>query len=164
MSLTVIVYLLIASILTCNSNWQCFDTKPTITYKNNVNVTVDSLPTVRIMQGWWGSQFAAQYLAYVYLADVIGVNVTFFPGPPGSIDLYLSDNLGYTYPEFYYQFIEEDKYDLLFEDWDYPEYISDGNFEHIIMGTTEVFGVSNWDNENIRQAYMNAYIHNGTYD
>ena len=46
-----------------------------IYYQNAPNVTVD-LPTVRITQGWWGSQFATHFLAKMYLEEKMGVKVS----------------------------------------------------------------------------------------
>ena len=62
-------------------NFDCWDPseQTRITYTNNVNKTIDSLPSVRLFQGVYGSHWAMQYTAYVYLTEKLGVNVTWYP-------------------------------------------------------------------------------------
>ena len=46
-----------------------------MTFTNNPNKTLDHLPTIRLIQGYYPSQFAMQYAAYMYLKEKMGVNV-----------------------------------------------------------------------------------------
>eukprot|EP01083_Nonionella_stella_P262380 892257_1 len=74
-----------------------------------------------------------QYVAYIYLREQMGVNVTFWPdNDPDAITIrytnYSGDWCGKSnksscsplapYPRFYFEDIKNDEYDLLFEIWD----------------------------------------------
>eukprot|EP01084_Bolivina_argentea_P047038 86653_1 len=90
------------------------------------------LPTIRLIQGYYGSQWAMQYTAFIYLKEKLGVNVTFYPenDPLVLINIYrdytdwcdIHDHNNCSqfppYPTFYFEDIKNDKYDLLFEIWD----------------------------------------------
>ena len=87
-----------------------------LTFANNPNKTIDGFPTVRLLQGYYGSQWAAQYTAYLYLKEQLGVNVSFYPSDEHFI-LYDPDFDRPDYPNYYFQWIMEDKADLLMEVW-----------------------------------------------
>ena len=59
-------------------HYQCWSDaeQKVVYYENAPNVKVD-LPTVRMNQAWWGSQFATHYLAKIYLEEKMGVKVSF---------------------------------------------------------------------------------------
>ena len=57
--------------------YSCWDEseQATMTFINNPNKTLDHLPTIRLIQGYYPSQYAMQYAAYIYLKEKLGVNV-----------------------------------------------------------------------------------------
>merc|ERR1719295_81010 len=128
--------------------FSCWDEseQATMTFINNPNRTLDHLPTIRLIQGYYPSQYAMQYAAYIYLKEKLGVNVTFYPeNDPNSINEVVSNttynNISYGYPEFYFKEIEQDKYDLLFEIWGVM--IDSGNgFDYFDAKTVLQVGVS----------------------
>eukprot|EP01084_Bolivina_argentea_P006903 13038_1 len=111
-------------------------------FKNNPNKNITHLPIVRLIQGYYPSQFAMQYAAYVYLKEQMGIDVTFYPGndPNALFNRYANYSgnwCGYNintttnttsntstcspfvpYPQFYFEDIKTNQYDLLFEIWD----------------------------------------------
>eukprot|EP01083_Nonionella_stella_P033815 92537_1 len=56
----------------------------------NNNKSMDHLPNIRFIQGYWDSQWAVQYIAYLYLKEKMGLNVEFFPQLSSGLTL---DNL-----------------------------------------------------------------------
>ena len=54
--------------------WPASERK-TLTFINNANKTMTHLPTVRLIEGYYPSQFAMQYAAYVYLKEKMGIDV-----------------------------------------------------------------------------------------
>ena len=90
----------------------------TLRYENS-SKPIDILPTVRLFQGYYGSQWAMQYAAYVYLTEQLGVNVSWFPSSEHYV-FYEEDfnvNGSSWYPEYYFKWISQDESDLLFEIW-----------------------------------------------
>lgn len=63
---------------------------------------------------YWASQWALQYVGYVYLKEKMGVNVQFLPEISTGLSF---DDLNGTYPYTYWEQIELDNYDLLLEMW-----------------------------------------------
>eukprot|EP01083_Nonionella_stella_P302636 1044299_1 len=85
-----------------SGEFKCFPTKTNIVTFRGDSTQEVPLPTVRLIQGFWPSQWAMQYAAYVYLTETIGLNVTMYPmDDPNAIT---------------------DKYDMLFEMWDITEH------------------------------------------
>merc|ERR1719295_336907 len=130
--------------------FSCWDEseQATMTFINNPNRTLDHLPTIRLIQGYYPSQYAMQYAAYVYLKEKLGVNVTFWPEndpskmPPNS-------TIYGGYPSFYFEAIAQDQYDLLFEIWDVAvesgngyDYFDKGSV--LDKGISGVFGEGGW--------------------
>eukprot|EP01083_Nonionella_stella_P048610 129831_1 len=103
----------------------------------NTNNSIDHLPTIRFIQGYWDSQWALQYIGYLYLKEKMGLNVEFFPKLSSGLSL---DNLS-PYPDFYWQSIADDEYDLLLEMWqtvDMESYYDEGSV--IYGGINEIYG------------------------
>ena len=119
MSIATIFSVFLVLISSCQAiNFDCWDEseQTRLTYSNNENKTIDSLPTVRLFMGYYGSQWAVQYTAYLYLKEKLGLNVTWFPSDQHYV-LYDPANVGNGYPDFYFDWMVEDKYDLCLEIW-----------------------------------------------
>ena len=104
--------------LATSINFNCWDesNQHKLTYQNNKDKLIEGLPTIRLFQGFYGSQWAMQYTAYVYLTEQLGVNVSWYP----SDDHYILLNESFNrpdYPSFYFHWFIQDKADLLFELW-----------------------------------------------
>ena len=99
-------------------NFNCWDEseQQKLTYTNNPSKLIEGLPTVRLFQGFYGSQWAMQYTAYVYLREQLGVNVSWYPSDNHYI-LYNDSFDRPAYPHFYFHWLVDDKADLLFELW-----------------------------------------------
>ena len=90
-----------------------------IKFANNEDVVVPHgldthLPQVRLMMGLYDSQWAIHYIAFIYMREILGINVTFFP----TID----PNKGWSgaasgYPENFWSWLADDKNDICFEFW-----------------------------------------------
>eukprot|EP01083_Nonionella_stella_P085656 237581_1 len=118
--------LLLISIIfsTCMStiDFQCFNDSEinTIYYTNNAStpVPVIDLPTVRIMTCLYESQCITNFAAYLYLKEIVGINVTFYPDvDPSQIWSYLGNINDNQYPEIMFSWLENDDNDLNFEWW-----------------------------------------------
>eukprot|EP01084_Bolivina_argentea_P263231 445436_1 len=180
-----------------NDNYYCWDESERYTLKfHNSSKNITFLPTLRMLQGYYSSQFALQYVAYTYLREKMGIDVTFYPSndPNSLIDRYI----GYThwcretsshycspyppFPQFYFEYIANDEYDLLFEIWELE--INSGNgIAYFDNGTVDngglsgVSGESGWfvpkyiyeqhpewsipinmkNNQTIRQMFIDSY-------
>ena len=77
-ALVVLVSVTLFDFAKSSFEYQCWNAseQKVVYYQNAPNVKVD-LPTVRITQGWWGSQFATHFLAKMYLEEKMGVKVSF---------------------------------------------------------------------------------------
>lgn len=71
------------------SEFVCFDEsqQTKLTFVNHAERTMDQLPTIRLIQGYYDSQWAMQYVAYVYMTEKMGVNVCDFYRILSFIDL-----------------------------------------------------------------------------
>jgi len=178
-------------ILLVGADFSCWDTseQANLTFINNANKTLDHLPTIRLIQGYYPSQYAMQYAAYVYLMEKLGVNVTFYPeNDPASMPPNPGSNASVdAYPQFYFEEIKQDNYDLLFEIWGVM--IESGNgFDYfddktvLDVGVSGAFSEAGWfvpkyvykdnplwilpnklnDDESIRQQYIEAYTVNSS--
>ena len=110
--------------------WPESDRKILRFYNNNTNI-IQHLPTIRFIQGYWASQWALQYVGYLFLKEKMGINVEFYPKL--SSGLSFVDAAG-EYPFKYWSNIEDDNYDLLLEMWPQPgvnEYYDRG---YVIFG------------------------------
>lgn len=174
--------------------YQCFsdDELGKLYYVNEPDreININDLNPIRLIQGFYGSQTAMQYVGYIYLKEKLGVNVKWYPlsDPNVLYKLYYNDTLYPSYPWFYFEWILDDKYDILFDIWDtidsrvdaitnyyLPGYVLDGGF-------IDVWAIYGWfapsylykekpeyimykhmiNNNKIRQDYINAYIYNST--
>eukprot|EP01083_Nonionella_stella_P016152 45161_1 len=199
-----ILFYLLSSIGLCSDDYYCWEESERVVLKfaNNESKAMTQLPTVRLIQGFYASQFAMQYAAFVYLAEKMGVDVEFYPeNNPNALWIKYKDYPGWCeymnplnlsnitcsdaapYPEFYFEDIGNDKYDLLFEIWDIIG-VRDGMYieEDIITngGMSGVFGEGGWFipkymyennpswilpnnlkyNESLRQIFIDAYTIN----
>lgn len=100
-------------------NFSCFDEQTTLVYKDSGR-EITNLPTIRLFQGVYGTQWAMQWTAYVFLSEKLGVNVSWYPSDDHDI---LTDPDKYNfditpgYPDYYLKWTSQDKVDLLFEIW-----------------------------------------------
>ena len=73
-----IILFIIACINLSNADeqhcWPASERK-TLTFINNANKNMTHLTTVRLIEGYYPSQFAMQYAAYVYLKEKMGIDV-----------------------------------------------------------------------------------------
>ncbi len=128
--MSAIPWLLLASTLfptQADLDWYCFDedSRATLTYANNPSKTIpfDQFPTIRLMQGMWGSAYATQWIAYMYLREKVGINVDFFPSDDPGIWSTFNDYLAFQdgslvgYPTYFWAWLEHDDYDFLLETW-----------------------------------------------
>ena len=107
--------------VTKSINFNCWDEseRHTLTYEGT-NKTINILPTIRLFQGYYGSQWAMQYAAYMYLTEQLGVNVSWFPSDEHYIfytNFTSTINLTDWYPDYYFHSIVADQADLLLEIW-----------------------------------------------
>ncbi len=76
------------------------------------------------MQGMWGSAYATQWVAYMYLREKVGINVDFFPSDDPGIWSTFDDNpisedgTEVGYPAYFWEWLKNDNYDFLLEIWD----------------------------------------------
>eukprot|EP01084_Bolivina_argentea_P067132 122334_1 len=77
----------------------------------NSNKSMEQFPTIRFIQGYYDSQWALQYIGYLYVKEKMGLNVEFFPKLSSGLTL---DNLS-PYPNFYWNEIANNNYDILLE-------------------------------------------------
>eukprot|EP01084_Bolivina_argentea_P173420 300369_1 len=80
---------------------------------DNSNKSMEQFPTIRFIQGYWDSQWALQYIGYLYVKEKMGLNVEFFPKLSSGLTL---DNFS-PYPDFYWDEIANNNYDILLEQW-----------------------------------------------
>ena len=140
------ICIILVSVSNGDEDYYCWEQseRSILKFKNNPQKNMTDLPQIKLIQGYYPSQFAMQYAAYVYLKEKMGVDVTFYPDNDpnalfdryrGYIDWCLEGNASADcsiyapYPEFYFYDIDNDEYDLLFEIWDvmmlsYKIYIS----------------------------------------
>eukprot|EP01083_Nonionella_stella_P229974 813384_1 len=129
--LSVSMNLLFFVIPAASNQFYCFHPtdRKEIKYSNVHNKSIDQLPTIRFIQGFWGSQWATQYAAFIYLKEKMGVSVDWYPQQEGNIiDPEILFNFEFeekdTDPAFYWNWIEKDKYDVVFEQWPGSEFQS----------------------------------------
>ena len=79
------------------------------TYVNS-STLITNLPTIRLFEGYYPSQSAMQFAAYIYLQEKMGVNV----------EWYKPENPTDRYPHYFFQDIVNNSADLLFEMWPQP--------------------------------------------
>ena len=123
MKAVLILAAIMATSLGYNSDWQCLGVnKTTITFKNNVSKSVPDLWNVRIMQGGYASQWAVNYVAYTFMQQKLGINVSFYPTyDHDDIWNYFTWGANSTYPSNYWQWIKDDLMDVNFEFWPIQE-------------------------------------------
>eukprot|EP01083_Nonionella_stella_P072585 195759_1 len=197
----IMILIFLCTYLSATAGYHCWDESErtaSLTFTNNPNRTMTHLPTIKLMQGYYGSQFAMQYAAYVYLKEKQGVDVVFYPDndPNALFDRYagyISSNwCGVNnattciphapYPQFYFEEIKHDNYDLLMEIWDIAVEKAGGsdyfrNEEVLYGGISGVYGEGGWfvpsylyrdhpswilpstlrDDDTVRQAFIDAY-------
>eukprot|EP01083_Nonionella_stella_P018150 50712_1 len=194
-------FLIIYTAPSVTAEYYCWEQADRLVLKfiNNVNKSITHLPSVRLIQGFYDSQFAMQYAAYVYLQEKMGVNTEFYPeNDPNALFRRYTDYPGWCkdiqnpnapnvtcsdyapYPEFYFEDIGDDHYDLLFEIWDIigvrdAKYIETDTITN--GGMSGVFGEGGWfipkymyeqqpdwtlpyhlkHNQTVRQTFIDAY-------
>jgi len=102
------------------SEFQCFDDPKTITFEN-IDRAVDILPTVRMFMCGYSSQCALNMVAYLFMKERLGMNLTFFPTDDYDSVWhaeYWQDWVDpVAYPKFYFEWLYNDSMDLNFEFW-----------------------------------------------
>ena len=165
-SIVIHIFIILLSISNGDKDYYCWkeSERSTLKFKNNKNKNMTHLPTIRLIEGYYPSQFAMQYAAFVYLGEKMGINVTFYPyNDPnalfdrydGYIDWCQDENASVNcseyapYPQFYFEDIAQDEYDLLFEIWDVMirtgngfDYLEDDNVT--LGGISGVYGEGGW--------------------
>jgi hypothetical protein len=189
------IFQLLVSVTTTasSSTFKCFTSENTEIRYSNSKKKAASLPTVRLIQGYYPSQYAMQYAAAMYLTEKIGLNVSFYPSSdPNALSIASKKGeLVPGYPEFYFAWIMQDRYDLLFEIWSTMETVADAeeyylNESVVYGGLNDVYGDLGWfipvylyqenplfavpekmsdlSNIELRQAFINAYTKNSSKD
>ena len=149
--------LLILSITTHSQSdvldsFQCFDNPKIITYANNPNETVANtvLPQIRIMMPGYQSQCALNMVAYLFIKEKLGVNITFYPTTDFDDiwnGIYWDNwNGSNAWPRNYFEWLWQDNMDLNFEFWpthlietDYSgDIIFDGRSEYVTTNKIEI--------------------------
>ena len=121
-----------------SSDYNCFSAsqQKTLTYTDSGR-EVDSLPQIRLFDGVYDSQWAMQTVAYIYLQEKMGINVTWYPN---GIEI-----PNRTYPFFFFDELANDTADLLFELWSVTYTIANADkyfYEGSVIdaGSSGVFG------------------------
>ncbi len=72
-----LLFVLIYAVNGMDDKYYCWNPsdRVNLTFNNNPAKPMDYLPKIRLIQGYYPSQFALQYLAFVYLREKMGVNV-----------------------------------------------------------------------------------------
>jgi hypothetical protein len=144
--------LVILSLLTSVSSLLCPDLnlpRKEIVFQNTGELVPD-LWQGRIMTPGYNSQYALNYIAYVFLQELLGMNVTFYPyDEPQFIAKYEINGENFSYPKYYFEFIKNDDVDMEFEVWTSHEadvealekYYLPGS---IISQTNGIYGEVGW--------------------
>ena len=86
----------------------------------DTNRTIRNLPTILLFQGVYGTQWAMQWTAYIFLKEKLGVNVSWYPSDDHDIML-APLKYNFTdptpYPDYYLKWTAQDRVDLLLEIW-----------------------------------------------
>ena len=120
-----------------------------IVYQNTGKLIPD-LWQGRIMTPGYNSQIAINYMAFVFLQEILGMNVTFYPyNEPQFIANYEINGQNNPYPKYYYEFISNDDIDLTFESWTSQEVDSDALNQYFLPGKVDyqvngIFGEVGW--------------------
>ena len=101
------------------SGYQCFDDPKVIYYDNAPEVEVNILPPVRMMMCGYSSQCALNMVAYLFMKEKLGMNMTFFPTNDydnvWSGEFWSGWSDPYAYPKYYFEWLYNDSMDLNFE-------------------------------------------------
>ena len=144
-----LVYLVLLP--TIHSEFACLSETNGLFYYNSTK-KIEDLPTIRLFQGVYGSQWAMQWVAYIYLTEMLGVNVTWYPSDihESLVDpVKYNVSVGKGYPHYFFDWIADDKVDLLFEIWPVAMDVADSisYFESDTVldgGTSGVYGEIGW--------------------
>ena len=123
--------------------------RKTLTYKNTGN-KIENLWKGRIMTPGYNSQNAMNYIAYVFLTEILGMDVSFYPyDEPQFITDFDINGENYIYPLYYFEFIENDDVDLHFETWISHELDAEAIEKYylpgkIISSVTGIYGEIGW--------------------
>eukprot|EP01084_Bolivina_argentea_P213099 362053_1 len=116
--LTTILLIIINNIVV--ESFQCFSNPKVIHYVNSTDI-VENLPQVRIMMCGYSSQCALNMVAYLFMKEKLGMNVTFYPTTDRSSvwnDEFWGDWADpVAYPKYYFEWLASDSMDLNFEFW-----------------------------------------------
>eukprot|EP01084_Bolivina_argentea_P064921 118343_1 len=149
-----LVLLVVFPYTKCQTDRYCWpeSERNTLTFANTTN-KMEYLPTIRFSQGYWPSQSAIQYVGYIFLKEKMGVNVEFFPLLNSGLTVADTLDDQHPYPFNYWQYIEENIYDILLETWHVNgdnKYYDRGTVLH--GGINELYGEIN--------LYIPRYIYN----
>ena len=131
-------------------SFQCLDSPKVIKYNNSDSTP--ELPLVRIMMCGYSSQCALNMVAYVFMKEKLGMNVSFYP----TLDYDDVWNGAYwdgwngsmAYPRNYFEWLFQDDMDLNFEYWPTQlvrtsysgEITFDGKTEYVLSGKIDFGG------------------------
>jgi hypothetical protein len=74
-------------------------------------------PQVRVMMGGYTSQWGLTYPPYIFMKEILGMNVTFEPTDDPAYIWTRVGELGSSYPDMYWDWIKDDIVDIVFEFW-----------------------------------------------
>ena len=133
-------------------DFQCFDDPKTIYYENDGEQEVTNLPQIRVMMCGYSSQCALNMVAYLFMKEKLGLDVTLYPTDDYSAiwdgSLYWNDWKDNAYPRNYFSWLADDVMDLNFEFWplQYVAYNSDKSVkfdfknEYVLPGKVDFGG------------------------
>eukprot|EP01084_Bolivina_argentea_P142386 250157_1 len=154
-SFSILLFTLLATIIAADpilDSFQCFDDPKVIYYQNDPEVAVEHLPQVRIMMCGYTSQCALNMVAYLFMKERLGMNVTFYP--TNDYDSVWSGaywdnwNGSLAYPRNYFEWLWQDNMDLNFEFWptqlvktNYAgDILFDGKTDYVLNGRIDFGG------------------------
>jgi len=152
------------------SNYQCLDDPKTIFYENAPEVEVDILPSVRMMMCGYSSQCALNMVAYLFMKEKLGMNMSFYPtNDYDSVwngEFWQDWEDPFAYPKFYFEWLYNDSMDLNMEFW--PLQLSkpgfDGRADYVLAEANadvypEIAGLSRIDYGGFVGAYGEISIY-----
>jgi hypothetical protein len=148
-------------------SFQCFSDPKVITYQNDPEKPVTDLPQVRVMQCGYSSQCALNMVAYLFMKEKLGMNVTFYPTDDYSKvwngEFWDNWNGSNAYPRNYFEWLWADKMDVNFEFWPTQLYRTSADGTVVFDGKTDYVLTSKIDFGGFIGAYGEESIWLPTY-
>merc|ERR1719187_1078314 len=102
-------------------DYQCLDNPKEIMFEGTNRSATHVLPTVRVMMCGYSSQCAPNVLAYLFMKEKLGMNVTWYP--TDDYDRVWDGEFWqdwvdpFAYPKYYFEWLYNDSMDMNFEIW-----------------------------------------------